>query len=55
MSMTRKCHKHTLQNNPLHREEETHNTNSRMIKVNQNISLFLGEVIEKLERTLSTG
>ena len=56
MSLTRKCHNHTLQTNPWHQQEETQNTNSHMtskaIKVKAISSLFLSEMIVKLETTL---
>ena len=47
--MTRKCHNHTLQTNPRHREEESQSTNSKAIS-----SLFPREIIAKLGRTLNT-
>ena len=46
VSMTRKCHNHTLKTNPGYHEKETQNTNSHMtarrqlIKVKQPASLF---------------
>ena len=58
--MARKYHNHTLQTNPLHREEETHSTNSP-ITLNTffkqpvfKLSLFPSEMTAKLEMTLST-
>ena len=56
--MARKYHNHPLQTIPLHREEETHSTNSH-ITLNAffkepSISLFPSEMIAKLEMTLST-
>ena len=56
--MTRKCHNHTLQTKPRHREEETQSSNSRLTsKDNKRIAtrpLFPSEVIAKLETTQST-
>ena len=58
--MARKYHNHTLQTNPLHREEETHSTNSHMTlkaifkQPSLSLSLFPSEMIAKLEMTLST-
>ena len=56
--MARKYQNHTLQTNSLHREEETHSTNSP-ITLNAffkqpSLSLFPSEMIAKLEMTLST-
>ena len=54
--MARKYHNHTLQTNPLLREEETHSTNSPMT-LKQFLSNHLSlpsEIIAKLEMTLST-
>ena len=48
--MTRKCQIHTLQTNPLHREEETQNTDShKTIEVKQ-----ISKTIAKLEKTQRT-
>ena len=57
--MAGKYHNHTLQTNPLHREEETHSTNSPMtqkqfLSNHLSLSLFPSEMIAKLEVTLST-
>ena len=56
--MARKYHNHTLQTNPLHREEETRSTNSPMalkaIFKQPSLSLYPSEMIAKLEMTLST-
>ena len=55
--MARIYHNHTLQTNPLHREEETHSTNSHMTLkaiLSNHLSLFPSEMIAKLEITLST-
>ena len=56
--MARKYHNHTLQTNPLLREEETHSTNSPMtlkaIFKQPFCSHFPSEMIAKLEMTLST-
>ena len=54
--MARKYHNHTLQTNPLHREEETHSTNSPITLnafLSNHLSLFPSEMIAKLEMTLS--
>ena len=58
--MARKYHNHTLQTNPLHREEERHSTNSPITlssffkQPSLSLSLFPNEMIAKLEMTLST-
>ena len=56
--MGRKYHKHTLQTNPRHREEETQNTNSHMTsKSNKSKAtsfVFPCEMIVKLETKIST-
>ena len=56
--MARKYHNDTLQTNPLHREEETHSTNSPMTQIaifkQPFLSLFPCEMIAKIEMTLST-
>ena len=56
--MARKYHNNSLQTNPLHREEETHSTNSPMalkaIFKQPSLSLYPSEMIAKLEMTLST-
>ena len=56
--MIRKYHNHTLQANPLHREEEPHNfysnrTSVRQLKQSNQISLPVFKMIAKLEWTLN--
>ena len=56
--MIRKCHKHILQTSNWHREEESKNGKSDMtfktLQSKATISLFLSNMIAKLERTQST-
>ena len=56
-SMARRCHNHRPQINPSHLEEERQNTYSHTTARTQSTatrSLFLGEMISKLARILST-
>ena len=55
MSMTMKCHNHTLRTNPRNHEKEPETTNSHTPSESKVTSfLFLSKMIAKLERTLST-
>ena len=55
LPLNRKCHNHTLQTNQRYRrEEEKQNTNSHIDDTKTLSSIFLIEMIAKLERTQST-
>ena len=44
--MNRACYNHTLQANPGHHVEETHNTvRHKALKINETSSVFLNELI----------